>query len=428
MITPDPATRPSILLTKGNYLGTLAIARWCAKRGYTTILADPSTTSLTHASRYLSAAATSPPVGDFDEFARWLVHFGERHPDSVLYPSGDDMAWLISYFQDDLAHNFRLYSPKIDVVFSLLNKSLLYKISRSLDIPIPNTYAPISFQEVSEIASAIQYPVLIKPRTHVGMLRAIKGKLCTSKEELKSAYKRIRERTTYHSRIVQNDAHVMWPLIQTYFESASRDTYSVSGFVDHTQRVFLVRAASKVLQMPLRVGIGLCFESRPVDRTCVSRLKSLCSHIGYHGVFEAEFVSVDGDFLLTDFNPRFYGQIGFEIARGLPLDELICAYASGNQSRGDEVQTADQRWNHEREHRYCNRWRMKTLLATQRCVGHVSGQEQRRWHVWAERVGDHFDPVFWGNDPGPRRADIFSVVRNSLRHPRSSFATFFLDV
>jgi hypothetical protein len=41
-------------------------------------------------------------------------------------------------------------------------------------------------------------------------------------------------------------------------------------------------------------------------------------------MFEVEFLSFDGGWVVIDFNPRLYNQIGLDIAQGLPLPALFC--------------------------------------------------------------------------------------------------------
>jgi hypothetical protein len=80
-----------------------------------------------------------------------------------------------------------------------------------------------------------------------------------------------------------------------------------------------MRAARKALPWPRRLGLGLCYEHAEVDPDAASKGLALCRRIGYHGAFEAELIRRAGGLLLIDFNPRFYGQMSFDIARGSPL-------------------------------------------------------------------------------------------------------------
>jgi hypothetical protein len=55
-----------------------------------------------------------------------------------------------------------------------------------------------------------------------------------------------------------------------------------------------LRAATKVLQRPRKLGVGVCFEGVPVHQELASRLLDLFKRVRYHGVFEAEFIETRG--------------------------------------------------------------------------------------------------------------------------------------
>ena len=415
-------------MTMGDYLGTLAVVRACGKRNQPTLLADSSTSTLTHNSRYLSKAFKSPPVEDFENFFRWLMIYGEQNPGAFLYPSSDDMTWLIARYRDDLSKYYKLYSPDVNVIYSLLNKPELHNIAESLNIPVPKTIAPTSVNELKALADSLTYPVLIKPRTQIGMLRRQKGQVCETPEKLIEIYPDYQKKFYYHPLLAEFDPDVIWPMVQSFHTSAGQNTYSMAGFVDESQEVFITRASAKVLQFPIRVGVGLCFESRPIDSKALECLKAICKQVGYYGVFEAEFIVDGNQLLLMDFNPRFYGQMAFELARELPLDQLVLAYAHGNHSYGETVQQHDQTWDHDKIYRFSNQWRLWLILTTQAMAGRFSWKERSKWLQWAEKFSVGCDPVYADDDPKPRQADIKCVAKSWIKYPRSTFKTFFADL
>lgn len=426
MVAISPSAQAPIMMTMGDYFGTLAVVRSYGKHNQSTLLAGPDTSTLTHRSRYLSKALQSPPVEDFEQFFDWLMDYGKRNPGAFLYPSSDDMTWLIANYRDQLSQYYKLYSPDVDTIYALLSKPQLHAIAHNLNIPVPATIAPTSLEELKAQARNLTYPVLIKPRTQIGMLRRQKGQVCETPEQLLEIYPDYQTKFYYHPLLVKFDPDVNWPMVQSFHTSAGQNTYSVAGFVDQSQEIFLTRASAKVLQFPIRVGVGLCFESRPIDPKALDYLKAICKEVGYYGVFEAEFI-VDGDkLLLMDFNPRFYGQMAFELARKLPLDQLVLAYANNNIDYGKSVQEQEKTWNHNTVYRFSNRWRLWLILTTQAIAGRFSWAERRKWLTWAQQAG--CDPVYADDDPDPRRADIRSVAQSWIKHPRSTFKTFFADL
>ncbi|MEM7064379.1 MAG: hypothetical protein AAF572_14590 [Cyanobacteria bacterium P01_B01_bin.77] len=428
MIALKSTSQAPIMMTMGDYGGTLAVVRSYGKHNQPTLLAGPDTSTLTHKSRYLSKALQSPPVKDFEEFFTWLMDYGKQHPGAFLYPSSDDMTWLIAHYRDQLSKYYQLYSPDVETIYALLNKPALHDIAEKLGIPIAATIAPTSLEELKAQANSLTYPVLIKPRTQIGMLRRQKGQVCETPEKLLEIYPSYQQKFYYHPLLVEFDPDVNWPMVQSFHTSAGQNTYSVAGFVDESQEIFMTRASAKVLQFPIRVGIGLCFESRPLNPKAIEYLKAICKEVGYYGVFEAEFI-IDGDqLLLMDFNPRFYGQMAFELMRELPLDQLVLAYANNDCEYGKSVQEQDKNWDHDKVYRFSNRWRLWLILTTQAIAGRFSWAERRKWLTWAQEAGLDCDPVYAADDPNPRRADMKSVVESWVKHPRSTFKTFFADL
>lgn len=76
----------------------------------------------------------------------------------------------------------------------------------------------------------------------------------------------------------------------------------------------------------------MCFEAIPLERSLLEALQRLIAEVAFHGIFEAEFVPWRGGLALIDFNPRLYGQMGFDVARGLPLAELAHRDAAGDDA------------------------------------------------------------------------------------------------
>ena len=71
------------------------------------------------------------------------------------------------------------------------------------------------------------------------------------------------------------------------------------------------------------IALALLKRNVPVDAELAEKVRQLCVKLGYFGSFEVEFIRAGGRQLLIDFNPRFYSQMGFDIARGMPLPLFV---------------------------------------------------------------------------------------------------------
>jgi predicted ATP-grasp superfamily ATP-dependent carboligase len=420
------------LLTRGDYLGTLAVLQACGRRQQPAVLADSTANNLCHASRYRGATVTVPDSESPDTYAARLLEIGSICPGLVLYPSSDDVTWTIARYRDELSAYFRLYTPKIEVIHSLLNKPELYALAQKWGMDTPQTFAPTSLEALGQFSSTLSYPVLIKPRMQVALLQRKKGQVCNTPAELLALYPDFQRRFQYHPALLAYDPEVVWPMVQAFHTSASTETYSIEGFYDQSGEVFLTRAATKVLQFPLKVGVGLCFESRPVLAELAKPLQLMMQDVGYYGAFEAEFIpDQTGGWMLMDFNPRFYGQMNFELFRGLPLDRLVWAGAMNDQAliheiaKIDAVQQQSGDFNNQ-PYRFANCWKLKLIVTTQAIAGRMSWKERGYWLRWINYSANFFvDQVYAKDDPGPSKREIHAFLRGILHHPRSSLRTLF---
>jgi predicted ATP-grasp superfamily ATP-dependent carboligase len=184
----------------------------------------------------------------------------------------------------------------------------------------------------------------------------------------------------------------------------------------------------KVLQRPRKVGIGLCFEARPLDDALLGKLAALCKEVGYHGAFEVELIA-DGDRrLLIDFNPRFFSQMAFDIARGVPIPLFAYMAARGDEAELERKLEAARAWSPKDEHVYVHRTILGLVLLLQRASGQMSKDDVERWRGWLrEHHGLVTDAVRQSGDPMPAVVDTATWAKHFAKHPRSFVRNFILN-
>jgi predicted ATP-grasp superfamily ATP-dependent carboligase len=239
-----------------------------------------------------------------------------------------------------------------------------------------------------------------------------------SADELPQAYRAYVADADFHPWLVTRFPEVRQPMLQAYLPEAVNEIHSLSGFADASGRI-LVLGARKILQWPRRLGIGVCFQAAPVPAVLRVWLRALCRRVGYHGVFEAEFIEAGGEYYLIDFNPRFYSQMAFDVARGLPFPLLAYEAALGENATwrralraGDPESTTDA---------YLHRLRFEVLMHGQRLSRRMTVDEVRRWRDWrSERRGRTVDAVLDGTDALPAVVDYLAFFYGWARHPRAA--------
>src|SRR5450432_3629117 len=86
--------------------------------------------------------------------------------------------------------------------------------------------------------------------------------------------------------------------------------------------------------------------------------------------------------MVIDFNPRFYGQMGFDLRRGLPLALFAWLGACGEEV---ELRRRIQAANANADGPatiYCHRVVFEMMLVVRQLAGQMSSAEQRRWREW----------------------------------------------
>jgi D-aspartate ligase len=415
-----------MILKNGGYNGTLAAARDLGRHGIPAVLLDSQGDTPTAHSRYVTTVFSAPGLSDLNSYAMWLIDFGRQNPGYVLYPTSDDLCWIMDAHRDELAKWFYLYQPEAGGIYELLNKKRLFLHCQAQGVDHPQTWFPTDGEDMVAFASRLTYPVLIKPQTQAGLRVLIKGAVCHSVNEFLSTWANAESFFSYKPEILERDPTASQLMVQRFYPQAATQIYSLAGFVDPENDIFLVRASEKLLQQPATIGVGLCFESRPIYEKPLQQLRRLISELGYCGAFEVEFIHLKetDSFLLIDFNSRFYGQMSFEIARNLPIARLCYYAAIGDKSKLLTLAASCRDWDHEPLWKCRIGWMLKLFVTTQTLGGHFTWAERREWLRWA-RSGNTVDPIYARDDPGPFQSFRRKVFWNMLRYPRSSVRKYF---
>jgi D-aspartate ligase len=417
----------SVLLLGADYYGTLAAARCYGKHGVAVTMASDNPRARGLYSRHVKSRLQHPPLSEPQRVLDWLVEYGERHRGTLLYAPNDHFAWLFAAHRDRLRRVFQTYTPSEDAMLSVLDKKRLHEACAAVGIDVPQTYVLGGSSNDAKIVRRLRWPALIKPRTQVFLESGIKGFIVHDPKELASELKRFRRLVRFNDVLTSRHPELAEPMVQEYLSAAETSIFSVSGFVTKSGEL-VSRAAMKVLQRPRKVGIGLCFEGRPTERWLADKLSALCKKVGYYGCFEAEFIADGARRLLIDFNPRFYSQMGFEIARGLPLPMLVWHAAHGDDTRVAAELARARDWRPSGDEAYCHKTMLDLLLTLQGLAGQMTRTDVKRWRAWYANHRDGVtDAVRDPDDQMPGLVDTAQWVQHFAKHPRSFVRDFVLN-
>lgn len=415
----------SVLLLGADYYGTLAAARSYGKRGVPVTMADDNPKARALYSRWVSSKLTHPSITDPGSLVEWLCDWGRTHPGTLLYPPNDHLSWLFAEHRERLSKSFLMFSPSEDVIITLLDKARLHAACAEVGIEVPETHELGPAGASDPIVDGLRFPVLLKPRTQIFMEGGVKGIIVEKREQLAAELDRYTSTARFNRALTDKHPDIARPMVQEYLQAAETNIFSVSGFVTRSGEM-VVRAAMKVLQRPRKVGIGLCFEGRPIEKELEEKLQALCKHVGYHGAFESEFIVVGDRRLLIDFNPRFYSQMGFDVARGLPLPILVLHSAQGDDAAVERELAAARAWKAEGDEVYCHKTMLDLVLTLQGLSGEMSKEDVSKWRRWC-RVHRVTDAVRDPEDKKPSLIDTAQWAAHFAKHPRSFIRNFVLN-
>lgn len=402
------AARTPALLTTARYLGTLATVRCLGRRGVRVTVAASDRLAPAQWSRLASHVVRCRPAQDPETILEWLLEFGEREPGAVLHPTSDEMAWLIAKHADELRPFYALYAPAFAAVRALLDKCELYRASRAAGFRTPATFFPRTEREAFELGTH-GCTFVVKPRTQVFYRSHAKGEVVSGAREVARAWRACHE--SPHAPSVRADApDIDKPMLQELVPNDGVD--SITGFVTHDFEVLAVRGARKILQRPRGLGVGVCFEAAPVDPSLVDKIAKLARDVGFFGAFEAELVAGH----LIDFNPRYYGQLAFDVARGSPLPWMLHLAALGHH----ELVRREARAALDGDpSAFSDRVTLRVMLASHRLAGTLLPETERKWKHWLNtHDGVAVDAAIAADDPLPGIALALATIYEAARHPR----------
>jgi predicted ATP-grasp superfamily ATP-dependent carboligase len=360
--------------------GTIAAARGLNREGVEVAIVYSGRFEAAAWSRYVARAYWAPSEKNTQKFLQRLITVGQEAPGQVLLPTSDETAWLYGTHAAELGRYFRMYSAPAEILDRALDKSHFAQAAKAAGLDVPPSWYPVDLNDVAHLANTLNYPVLIKPRTHVHRLRNDKGAVVRTAQELLSEYKLIIEREGGGASEKPLPSH-SWPILQKFLSVGSEGVLSITGFIDRAGEFFVARTSRKIFQRSQPVGVGVCFESLPQDIALTEAVRALCKRLGYFGIFEVEFIRSEGNWYVIDFNPRLFNQLGMDIRRGMNTPLFAYLDAVDNRALLRERITRAQVENTEKIV-FFDRFTLRSILLAQRLSGRISRHDLGKWRAW----------------------------------------------
>ena len=296
-------------------------------------------------SRYCSHFGTCPNPEDADVFLPWLQAEVARGDIQLVAPTSDLMAFYMGEYPECFPSAQAAAMPSRDAIREALLKDRFDAACARHHLRGPLTHFPTSVAEAAALAPSLPYPVILKPKSHVGVGLA-RGVVVHNPTELRAQFAAYPIRPSC-ADIVARFPELVWPMIQEYVPGALQHLYSISGILGPNAEVLAWAGSKKTLQWPPTLGVGVVFESwnahAPIERGL-----RFAQEVLQRGIFELELIYDHRvqDYVAIDLNPRAHGHISFDIARNNNLPLWWYQLARGEVVGPQPPAKNDVRWLH----------------------------------------------------------------------------------
>ncbi|MBC7793837.1 MAG: hypothetical protein H7Z43_09020, partial [Clostridia bacterium] len=304
-----------------------------------------SRVSVTGCSRYIRGAHACPPMTDARVFIDWLRARLVTGAIDLVVPTSDLMLFYLTCVYDVLSPAMQAMLGPPGAIADVLFKDRFYQRCVALDFTTPRTLLPTSRDEALDLASSLTWPIVAKPRSHIAVGLA-RGQLARNIDELAAVFVPFEIRPDC-AFVLGDHPALRWPMLQEYVPRALGNLFSVSGIIAPNGSVVAVSGARKIRQWPPALGVGTLFESSSEARPIDIALR-IATGLQQRGIFEIELIydEANARYTVIDVNPRAFGQIALDIARGNDLPWLWYRLACGETVPSRSAPADNMNWMH----------------------------------------------------------------------------------
>jgi predicted ATP-grasp superfamily ATP-dependent carboligase len=315
----DFAHRRAALILGDDPVNALGVARNLGRAGVWVSRLGAADSGIFH-SRYIRSTVVVPEIdhcSDLEYVSALKSAVVDVDCKVVLFPLSDLHVLKVARNASSLADRFLPITSSLSASETLVNKRQFYESLAEMGIPHPATCFPRSPEEFETSANRIGYPVFLKPEISPLFSRKFnrKGFVAHDSGEL-----------LRHLKTIAPSGLAV--VMQEIIPGSADCLHGCAGL--RTPSESLLFCYRRLREFPAGFGTGSLQESIPlfVGRT---RLLEYLQHIGYTGIFEAEFKldPRDGVYKLIEINARAWWQTTHATVSGLNVVTAAYDYATG---------------------------------------------------------------------------------------------------
>jgi hypothetical protein len=261
-----------------------------------------------------------PPIENATEFQPWLCDKVRKGEIVRVAPTTDLVAFYVSKLRAEFAPEVQRTIAPIEEIENCLIKTRFATVTAAAGYPTPPAAAPDSLDEALAAAAILGYPVVVKPKSHLVVGFEERGHVLFNEADVIRLYGRYAI-APGQEIIAAAYPELTRPLMQRYVSSARNRVYSVSGIKDADGGVLIATVSYKKEQWPPDVGVSTVQIAYENVRILEAGLR-VVNEVLSRGIFEIELLA-DGEMLYAiDLNPRSFGFLELDLARGADLPWL----------------------------------------------------------------------------------------------------------
>jgi D-aspartate ligase len=280
------------IIVLGGHVQALGIIRILGRNGIPSVILDNTHKNLARHSKY----CTESYVVEDNYILDYLTKMGEtqNYKEWLVFPTNDFHVKLLSLNKKYLSKFFKITTDEWASVGLFYNKTDTYKLAKSLNIPIADTYFPESSDDLQNISP--KFPCIIKPAVMHDFYKQTKTKVfvCKDFEELKTNYQKALNLIPAEEIIVQNI--IIGP---------SKNQFSAC-FLFLEGKSYVSLTATRMRQHPIDFGNATTYAETVELPIIKEYAQKILEAANYNGLCEVEFKKddTDGEFKFLEVNTR----------------------------------------------------------------------------------------------------------------------------
>lgn len=396
-------TTSSVAIFDASSMPALAFLRSLAGRGVPVTVYSSDFSDMCRWSRHARDCQPCPDSKDRGQFLPWLSEQLKAGTISNVAPTSDLIAFYCAELRDEFPESARRMIPTVACITDCLDKKKLHERCHAFDVTPLEVESPVSVDEAAAAAARLGYPLFVKPRTHIGVGMAERGRMVANEQELRDEFHPYRLAPGYTDGSPAFP-DLSLPLLQSFVPDVDDLTLCATGFCDAEHGMRAMMISERHMAWPPDIGVSVEQVTVANERVESAAIR-LMTGLKVSGIFNIEMLVRGNEYLVNDLNPRGFGFMSFNNALGQDLSWMWYQATLGATPAPASRPPLGQRW----VIGLPFHWRMLWSLV----LGPDRGHAMRRWLQML--TSSCKSGIFRLDDPLPA---LFNLIA-TLRHPRS---------